>query len=292
MGIRPALPSGEQHMGMGRFFLLIIATFGASLAVAQNNSVSGPSANELVRMVVANELKLSERDSSRWRYDVTKVENGQNQTNRVVEMRDGALERLIAADGKPLSVEQQIKENERINTLVNHPQEQEKLSRQQRKDAAQCAALIKMMPDAFTFRYAAQTGDLVHLIFSPNPEFRPSSWQARVLHVMAGDLWIHVKDKRLAAINGSLTEDVKFGGGLLGHLASGGHFNVQRSNIGSGHWEITSLTINMNGKALLFKSIGIRRDESKANFKRVGDNLSAQDAAEELNRQTIIALKK
>ena len=280
-------------MGMGRFSLLVTAILGTtSLAVAQNNSVSGISANELVRTVVANELRLSERDVSRWRYDITKVENGQNQTKRVVEMRDGSLERLIATNGKSLSVEQQSMETERINTLVHHPLEQEKMSRQQHKDAAQCAALIKMMPDAFTFSYADQKGDLVRLTFTPNPAFRSSSWQARVLHAMAGDLWIHVKDQRLAAINGNLIEDVKFGGGLLGHLTRGGHFNVQRSNIGSGHWEITSLNVDINGKALLLKSIAIQRNESKANFKRVGDNLAAQAAAEELNGQAVLAWKK
>jgi hypothetical protein len=109
---------------------------------------------------------------------------------------------------------------------------------------------------------------------------------------MAGDLWIHVKDQRLAAINGNLIEDVKFGGGWLGHLTKGGHFNVQRSNVGSGHWEITSLNVNIDGKALLLKSIAIQRNESKANFKRVADNLAAQEAAEELNSHAVIAWKK
>lgn len=277
---------------MGRSSLLLTAILGTSLAFAQNRPTTGVSAGELVRTVVANELKLAEHDPSRWRYDVTKQENGQNQTKRVVEMRDGSLDRLIATNGKSLSLEQQQKETERINSLVSHPSEQEKLTRQQRKDAAQCAALIKMMPDAFTFNYLGHEGDLVHLTFSPNPAFRSSSWQARVLHAMAGDLWIHEKDQRLAAVNGTLIEDVKFGGGWLGHLASGGHFYIQRSNIGSGHWEITSLNVDMNGKALLLKSIGIQRHESKANFKRVADNLAAQDAAEELNGQAVLAWKK
>ncbi len=39
------------------------------------------------------------------------------------------------------------------------------------------SALIKMMPDAFTFNYAGQEGELVHLTFTPNPSFRSSSWQ-------------------------------------------------------------------------------------------------------------------
>ena len=264
---------------------------GSTLAFAQNGSPSGVSAGELVRRVVTNELGVSEHDPSRWRYDITKLENGQNQTKRVVEMRDGSLERLIATNGKSLSVEQQQKETERINSLVSHPSEQEKLNRQQRKDAAQCAALIKMMPDAFTFNYAGQQGDLVHLTFVPNPAFRPSTWEARVLHAMAGDLWIDAKDQRLAAVNGRLVEDVRFGGGWLGHLASGGHFNVQRTDIGSGHWEITNLNVDMNGKALLLKSIGIQRHESKSNFKRMADNLAAQDAAAELNSHAVLAFK-
>lgn len=276
---------------MGRASLWITVILGASLAFAQNAPPSGVSAGEFVRTVVANELKLSEHDPSRWRYDVTKFESGQNQTKRVVEMQNGSLERLIATNGKSLSVEQQQKETERINFLVSHPSEQEKLSRQQRKDAAQCAALIKMMPDAFTFNYAGQQGDLVHLTFTPNPAFHPSTWEARVLHAMAGDLWIQAKDQRLAAVNGRLIEDVKFGGGWLGHLASGGHFNVQRTNIGEGHWEITTLNVDMNGKALMLKSIAIQRHESKSNFKRVADNLAVQDAAEELNSHAILALK-
>jgi hypothetical protein len=48
----------------------------------------------------------------------------------------------------------------------------------------------------------------------------------------------------------------------------------------------------MNGKALLFKSIAIQRNESKANFKRVSDNLSPQAAAEELNSGTVLAGRK
>lgn len=276
---------------MGRVSLWTTVILGASIAFAQKGPSSGVSAGEFVRTVVANELAVSEHDPSRWAYDVTKLENGQNQTKRVVEMRDGSLERLIATNGKSLSAEQQQKETERVNSLVRHPSEREKLNRQQRKDAAQYAALIKMIPAAFTFKYAGQQGDLVHLTFVPNPAFRSSSWQARVLHAMAGDLWIDAKDQRLAAVNGRLIEDVKFGGGLLGHLASGGHFNMQRSNIGSGHWEITSLNVEMNGKAFLLKTIAIQRHESKFNFKRVADDLAAHDAAEELNRHAVLASK-
>jgi len=98
------------------------------------------SPNALVQTVVANELKQSESDPSRWMYELTQVENGQNQTKQVVEMRDGSLDRLIAVNGQSVSVQKQSEETDRINKLVHHPQEQEKLNQQQRKNAAQCTA--------------------------------------------------------------------------------------------------------------------------------------------------------
>jgi len=279
-------------MSIAKSSLWVTGIFITSLALAQTSSTPAMSPNALVRMVVANELKLSESDPSRWMYELTKLENGQNQTKQVVEMRDGSLDRLIAINGQSLSVQKQSEETDRINKLVHHPQEQEKLNQQQRKDAAQCTALIKMMPEAFIFSYAGQEGDLVRLAFTPDPAFHSSSWQGRVLHAVAGNILIHLGDQRLAAISGRLIEDVKFGGGFLGHLSSGGHFNVQRTSIADGHWEITSLEVNMNGKALLLKSIAIQRNESKTHFKRVSDHLSPQAAAEELNSGTVLAERK
>src|ERR1043166_1634242 len=136
-------------MRIAKFPLHIAGIFIASMVLAQAPAISP---NDLVRTVVANELKQSETDPSRWMYELTKIENGQTQTKRVVEMRDGSLDRVIANNGQSLSVQKQNEESDRIAKLVKNPQEQEKLNQQQRKDAAQCAALIKMMPDASSSR--------------------------------------------------------------------------------------------------------------------------------------------
>jgi hypothetical protein len=51
------------------------------------------------------------------------------------------------------------------------------------------------------------------LIFKPNPLFQPSSREGRVLHEMAGEMWIDGKQQRLVSINGLLINEVKFAGG-------------------------------------------------------------------------------
>jgi hypothetical protein len=266
------------------FPLLTIATAMAQSFASPTNSV-----NNLVREVITNELKQSDVDRSRWTYDLIADEGGQQRTKRVVEMRDGSIERLVAVNGQALTIDKQQEEKRRIEQFVSNPDEQKKLKQVQAKDAAQCATFLKMMPEALAFSDGGQEGDLRRLTFKPNPTFQPPSWQARVLHAMAGELFIHTEDRRLAMINGHLVEDVKFGGGLLGHLKAGGHFHVERTNIGSGHWEMTLLDVQMNGKALLFRTIAVQHKEVRTNFYRVGDNLTAHDAAETLNNHIVLA---
>jgi hypothetical protein len=277
---------------MRNIALAVLLTFPhLTIATAMAQSFASPtnSVNELVREVITNELKQSDVDRSRWTYDLIADEGGQQRAKRVVEMRDGSIERLVAVNGQALTIDKQQEEKRRIEQFVSNPDEQKKVKQVQAKDAAQCATFLKMMPEALVFSDGGQEGDLRRLTFKPNPSFQPPSWQARVLHAMAGELFIHTEDRRLAMINGQLVEDVKFGGGLLGHLKAGGHFHVERTNIGSGHWEMTLLDVQMNGKALLFRTIAVQHKEVRTNFYRVGDNLTAHDAAETLNNHIVLA---
>jgi hypothetical protein len=86
--------------------------------------------------------------------------------------------------------------------------------------------------------------------------------------------------------------DVKFAGGLLGHLEKGGQFAVKRSELVPGRWELTEMVVSMRGKALLFKSICVQQKELHTNFQRVPDDLSLPDAAGILLEQIVVAAKR
>jgi len=111
-----------------------------------------------------------------------------------------------------------------------------------------------MIPDAFTFSYAGREGDLVKLSYKPNPTFQPSSREARVFHAMEGEMWVHGTQRRLVRIRGRLIPDVKFAGGLLGHLEKGGQFNVEQTELSANQWELTVMEVDMKGKATLLQN--------------------------------------
>ena len=137
--------------------------------------------------------------------------------------------------------------------------------------------------------YASRQADLVTLTFRPNPNFQPPSLEARVFHDMQGEMTVDIKQERLVALNGHLMEDVKFGGGLLGHLDKGGKFEVRQTEVAPGHWEMTALRVDMKGKALLFKTIGVQQAETHSDFSRVPDDLTLAEAAGILDKQIVVA---
>ena len=102
-------------------------------------------------------------------------------------------------------------------------------------------------------------------------------------------MWVDCKQEQLAAFNGHLTQDVKFGLGLLGHLDKGGHFEVRQAEVVPGHWDMTTMSVDMTGKALLFKSIGVQERENRRDFHQVSDDLMLTEAADILNRQIVVA---
>jgi glutamine synthetase len=84
-------------------------------------------------------------------------------------------------------------------------------------------------------------------------------------------------------------EDVKLGGGLLGHLDKGGKFEVRQAEVAPGQWEMTVLDVDMKGKALLFKTIDVRETENHSDFHPVPDDVTLAEAADILNRQIVVA---
>jgi hypothetical protein len=72
-------------------------------------------------------------------------------------------------------------------------------------------------------------GDLNHKL---NEQRTEEAWE---LHTGEG----RYQTTSLAALHGELMEDVKFGGGLLGHVNKGGTFEVRQAEGVRGHWETT-----------------------------------------------------
>ena len=276
--------------------VMSLAVFGLFLTVesgaAQSQSTTQFSPATLVKDVIYNEMHPSNAETIHWKYRLEKTLGGRQETRTVIETPSGSLDRLLAIAGQPLSDVQQAEEAKRILRFSHSPDEQHKAEQARQKDADQCNAIFKMIPDAFIFQQTGQNGDAVRLSFTPNPQFQPPSREGKVLQHMTGEMWVSASQKRLISIDGRLTSEVKFGGGLLGHLEKGGQFMVKRAEVAPGDWEVTELTVDMQGKILLLKSISVQQKEIHSNFERMPGDISIADAAGLLLKQTLVAWKR
>lgn len=71
--------------------------------------------------------------------------------------------------------------------------------------------------------------------------------------------------ERLCGIEGHLVDRVSFGFGLLGHIDQGSHFGVSRVPVTAMDWKSSKITVHVDGKILLLKSISRDQDATHSN---------------------------
>ena len=275
----------QAHSSAAFTLAIILVGIPASPQSVPSSQVS---ANDLARRVITNELKF-QADHTNWMYRLEKEQDGKKQVKEIIETREGSLSRLLSINDRPLNAKQQEEEDQRVRELMTSRGAQKKLRRALDAETLQGRRLFKMLPDAFVFNYAGGDGNLVKLSFRPNPSFHPPSLEARVFHDMEGEMWVDCKQERLSAFDGHLTQTVKFGFGLLGHLDKGGHFEVRQAEVVPGHWDMTTLSLEMTGKALVFATVDVQKKENHRDFHRVSDDLTLTQAAEILNQPIVVA---
>src|SRR5215467_5961055 len=248
------------NKGFGLLGILAVAT----VLRAQNVTTPTIPPNDLVRETVAREVAAANQPQARHMFRSRKQTPKGSQTRLYVETKDAMAGMLISNNDQPLSAEQQQAERDHLNWLINNPDQLRKKHAREKEDADRTLRIVKALPDAFRYEYAgtetASTdmgkpgNELVRLKFTPNPAYSPPTHVEQVLEGMQGYLVIDTTARRIAKIDGTLFREVTFGWGVLGHLDKGGHFTVQQADVGDGSWDLTSLSLKMTGKILLFKS--------------------------------------
>jgi hypothetical protein len=284
-GLASSLPERLIHHFLA--LALTVVLFGIP-ARPQSVPSCPVSANDLARRVVTNELRFQDGHTN-WMYRLEKEQNGKKRVEEIVETKEGSVSRLLSINDLPLTAQQQREEEQRVGELMTSRSSQQKLRRGLEAETLQGRRLFKILPDAFVFIYAGGEGNLAKLSFSPNPSFHPPSLETRVFHDMEGEMWIDCKQERLAGFDGHLTQTVKFGFGLLGHLDKGGHFEVRQAEVVPGHWDMTFLCVEMTGRALMFATIGVQKKENHRDFHRVSDDLTLMQAVDILDRPEVVA---
>ena len=236
----------------------------------------------LVRDASFNELHPGQSGKHPYRYRLRKTDEKGTTVKEIIETPDGDVARLLSRNDKPLTPDAEQTEMARLDNLLAHPEVQEHRHKREQEDSSRADTMITLLPTAFTYKYLgiaeSLNGPAYRLEFTPNPNFTPPSREAQVYHGMAGELWIDVKEKRMAKFDAHLISDVDFGWGIVGRLFKGGTILVEQKDVGDGHWETVNMKLNLTGKILMMKGLNIQTLEQGSDYQPVPPNTRIREA--------------
>jgi hypothetical protein len=244
------------------------------------------SAHDLVKDVVYNELQ-ERRQISLWQYREEKRVSSQTTIQQEVETRSGIVYRVLSRQGRPLDLAAQKKETERLKNLLRNSGEQARMKQEAQAEEQRLQRLITALPEAFLYTYDGMTDGNLRLKFQPNPAYNPQTYEARLYHALAGEIWIQPQRKRLVKIDAHILTVVDFGFGLLGRIEKGGTIQVERQQVAENRWKTSVLDIHISGRIVFFKDISKDQREVRSDFQPVSSDLGVAGAVALLNAMTV-----
>ncbi len=275
-------------------------------AHAQIPPVPDPTA--LVRHAVA--LRLAEEASHQpLRFVFHRKDDRRVFTQEIIETSMGDVARLVAVNGAALTPAAGKAEANRLHALADNPALQQHRFRREQADQARVDKLLRLLPEAFIYRYvntepcftlapaipipgvpppssattgATPWGWCYHFTFTPNPHWSPPDLESRILTAMAGDVWIDATGDRLHRLTAHFISDVDFGWGIVGRFDRGGTVFLEQDRLSGNDWELSRMKLDLTGKVLLVKTLRIHIDEMMGDFQPVPRNLDYRQAIQML----------
>jgi hypothetical protein len=186
---------------------------------------------------------------------------------------------LVKKDGKPLSAEEQKKENERTQKRIEGIQKrqakkeakEEKAKEEGKNDAGDDPG-IEVFLRACQFvnprreRFRGQ--DVLVFDFEPNPEFKPHKLVERLAQKLAGVVWIDEKAHDVARLEAYFVGDMKIGGGLLANLQKGTSFVFEQAYVNNEVWLPTYEEAHVGVRVLLVKGFKVNEVTRYSDYKK------------------------
>ena len=260
-----------------------MAIFSLVTSLGLPSGLPSETTEKLVREACYNAVQQREMKSL-WSYRVERHEDSHIILEQVIETVDGAVKHLLAVDGHAPTPAQLKEESDRHRSLLKNAADQSALKKDHDEDTKKMEEMLRTIPEVFVFQDQGKQRGLEKISFHPNPDFKPKTYEQRVLHTLVGTAFIDLHDKQIARVSASLAHRVEFGLGFLGRVDKGGTVNITRTRVSSGVWQVSMERIDLNGRMAIFKSLNRHKDEQRANFKPVAPGTTFAQALDELEK--------
>jgi hypothetical protein len=191
---------------------------------------------------------------------------------------------LVKKDGKPLSDEDQKKENEKTQKEIadiqkrqkkeeeKNEKKEEKAKEEGKEDKDPDDPGIEVFLRAAQFvnprreRFRGQ--DVLVFDFEPNPEYKPKNLVEKVVKDLAGVIWIDEKAKDVVRLEAYFVGDFHLGGGMVANVQRGTSFVLEQAYLNNEVWLPTYEEGHLGVRVLMVKAFKMNEITRYSDYKR------------------------
>jgi len=187
--------------------------------------------------------------------------NGQVKKTTVKEYMDFYLggelvRREVKKDGKPLTTDEQKKEDGRIEKRIR--------DYDKKKSEGEDASKKKERIDVSTFLRSSdfthprwerfRAHEVIVFDFAPNPAYKPRNKTEDLLHKLVGTLWVDDQDHQVVRLEAHLSDSFKLAGGLLASIRKGSSLVMEQAKTNGEVWLPSYVDAHFSARLLLLSS--------------------------------------
>jgi hypothetical protein len=184
--------------------------------------------------------------------------------------------RLIQKDDKPLSSEEQKKEDEKLEKFLaklrnQSEEEHEKHLAKEKKDRDRDRAFFKDMVNAYDFTLVGEEkisgADVWVIEATPRKDFHPTQPHADILSKIKGKLWIEKKNYNPVKMEAETIDTISFGLFLF-RIHKGSHISFEQTHVNDEVWLVRRFYVNGGARLALLKNEAVEQEDMFSNYKK------------------------
>jgi hypothetical protein len=184
--------------------------------------------------------------------------------------------RVLERHGKPLSAEEQRREQEKLDKRVakfahQTPDERAHRLAKRENERKKEREFLMEIPDMFDFKIVRSDKvdgrDVWVIAATPRPNYTPRHSDAKPLLKMKGEIWIDKIESQWVRLEAETIDTISLGW-FLARLSPGAKLSIEQSRVNDEIWLPKHMLVRGAARLALFKRMSMEQDLTWSNFRK------------------------
>jgi len=251
-------------------------------------------AQSQVETIIQRSVEANKRDwkaDPEYSYFERDIQNGVARSNQVMMIEGSPYYRLVAVNDQPLSQEEQVKEEQKLQQAIaerksESPQQRAARIAKYEKDRRRDHLLMEQLTKAFNFTLEGEQKLGPHEVYvlqaTPGPGYVPPNRDTRVLTGMKGTLWIDKQTYQWVKVEAQVVHPVSIEG-FLARVEPGTRFELEKMPVADGIWLPKHFAMKAQARVFFVFSHNSQEDDTYWGYQKQAANPATEAARQSLN---------